>query len=296
MKKLLLSAIICSMVIGLAGCGTDGGDDGSEPGSAVSSLSSSTVSSQLDTEGTVSVSQADSDENQSEYIKWRGIMLYRPGNFTGEDVFATNISSGKISTDDTVYLYLQDTGSVSDQYNAGTYSLEDVPETYSNAVYKIVDEFFPSYREDYTMTVDTEKKVDVLGTTFLRRTGTIHCEEYKEVADLYYAAYYGIVDTPGMLTEDCPVVWLTFAECTDEKTKDDVEQLVDKMAETATFDEEDLKNAQEYWSKNSDADSSSTETSSSEEESSEESSSEIDTETEMDTEIDTDTDSVTAVD
>lgn len=259
MKKLLLSAIICSMVIGLAGCDTDNDGVASEPSATDSPVSSSTVSLS-ESEQTISSTsdEANDTDSDSEYWNWRGINVYLPSSFTGErQVFAKDIFSGKMSTDDTIYYYLQDTGSVSEEYNAGNYTLEDVPEYYSNAVYQIVYEFFRSYESDYTVTVDTEKKVDVLGTTFLRRTGTIHTEyRNDETHDLYYAAYYGVVDTPGMFTEDCPVVWLTFAECTDEKTKADVELVVDTIAETATFNEEDVRIMQEYTSDSSSEESS----------------------------------------
>lgn len=84
----------------------------------------------------------------------------------------------------------------------------------------------------------TEEECEILGSTFLRRTGVIHGNEIgRENTDYYYIVYGGIVEREGLVVESdrAPVIWGFVTE--NEARIPEIEGYADTIAKYAEWEE-----------------------------------------------------------
>lgn len=182
--------------------------------------------------------QSNKQTNSTEYnYNLFGISVNIPEGleFTNID-YKYCIWEGNISTDDTIYFATDQFCSYYAFYDSyDSDSFKDAPDIMNSFFVDIIDNFYPAGTANTTISVDSEKEVEMLGYNFIRRTGTVHAEKLDESTELSYAAYYGIIDLPEGDFTNTPVIWVAFSKCDDDKTKLDLENIVDNVKNKAYF-------------------------------------------------------------
>lgn len=234
MKKKAFFAALAALVL-VTGCG----DQKTTSDSTSNSVEHSSQET-IENNDNFSHDEEDSDVNLNDDVledttfDWYGIGMNVPADFEDANVYSHYVWKGKNASENIVYYELDQIPDY--PYIAtGEYFLADTPDIMREYFLEIVDEFFPAGTVDSTISVDSEEQTMFLDFEAIRRTGTIHAEKYGESAELYYAAYYSIIDFPKGNYKKIPAMWVAFSESMDEVTRQDIEDIVDTAAEKAHY-------------------------------------------------------------
>lgn len=237
-RSFLIISIVISSVI-LCSCG-----DKTTPQETVgnSSKVDETTSDMKEENTTLSSTESVEQDNSgvSDYYNWDYLNFYLPAWLKYEDVYGYNVYSGTLNTEDKIFYHFASSGYYDDtreDYIEG-YNYLNAPDIIGYSLDKVVYEFYPYFKDKYSVSVEKEETVECNGYNFLKRSGIIHAEKYAdtgEVADLNYIAYYGCMNMKMFDDRSVPMMWAAFSEVTDEKTLVDMELLVDTAAKDAEW-------------------------------------------------------------
>lgn len=126
-----------------------------------------------------------------------------------------------------------------DYYASDCYGLDDVWEILNESLYKNINNIY-SVCELGDAEIATTEKVDFLGTEFIRSTGSIPMiTNSNDELDLYYAAYYGILDFPANDSfpefKSVPIMWIAWSNRGTYSIRTEMEKIVDTVAENASW-------------------------------------------------------------
>ena len=110
---------------------------------------------------------------------------------------------------------------------------------------KDLNKMFPSYESKFSLSVDSQEEAILLEQQFIRVTGIAHCEMEDKIHNVQFTAYFGQWDFKTALNEGekpadlshSPVFIVAFAECTNDKTQDDVNNAADYIAQHIEYGE-----------------------------------------------------------
>lgn len=246
MKKifnlLIISVMLMSILLAFTGCGNN--KKGETTSNNEISNSTTTNSNNSNTENKTGQSTQSNTldySSDSNYYNWDYLKLYLPKWLKWEDVYGYNVYSGSLNTTDKIYYHFASSGyydQTREDYIEG-YNYLDAPKIIGYSLDKVVYEFYPYFKDKYSISVEKEETVKCNGYNFIKRSGIIHSEKYAdkgEVVDLNYVAYYGCMDMKMFDGRSVPMMWAAFSEVTDEKTLEDMEMLVDTAANNMKFE------------------------------------------------------------
>lgn len=173
------------------------------------------------------ISLADSSSRSTEkYESFHGYMYSHPSHFDMQKYIlssAQKVFIGKLNTDHEVNLFLkQKELDVVDN---------DVAAAFNPYVHDVLAKKYHVLSIGCSYVSENEEKVTLLGKDFVRQTGIINTDFYDAdvgVSQLYYTAYYGLMDFPEDSYVNQPMIIMAFSEGTDEQTKKDVQAVADQ--------------------------------------------------------------------
>lgn len=212
-------------------------DSGSSNVILENSDSSDTDNSPTDNSSESTTDTQTEPETEPELPKTRAVggsfRLYIPSSF--EDMLASDRGLFKqtLENGDEVYFLHSAAADYAEARDDNDFTEYDVPAILQDRIYTDIKHYYPSYKENLSFTTETEEPKTVLDFPFLFRTGMMHTEMMDKIADLHYAAYYGVVTYAIYDIEKAPIQWLAFCDTDDPDTIQHLEELVHNAAESA---------------------------------------------------------------
>lgn len=190
-------------------------------------------------EDTASAAETESEAPVIDYTRKLDrylINLEIPGQF--RDLLARDRGLFRETLDSGEEVYFSHNGRMGyEELNGTDYTIYDVPEILKPELISDIDIYYPTDTETLLYTVETEEEREVLGCTFIYRTGIMHTEIHNQQADLHFAGYFGrlYIKDFELGSDYEPIQWLAFCETDDPEIIKYLEELVQNAAENAVY-------------------------------------------------------------
>lgn len=224
MKKIITIIALASM-LGCVSCGEKAqGDSTPVPASNTTDAPTTETTADANTATEEATAEVVESKDESETYNWFGVEMYMPEGYN------VSVSDGypeaKFKDGDDLYTYSLYAYATEDVDSMTAESFKD--KAYAELVvdYLIDKQFSCSYVKENT--IESEEKVQVNGSEFIRQQGVYLLSDTFEEREAAYVAYFGIMEFEHSSKQ--PAAWMVLCSNTDDASKAEVARIADTAA------------------------------------------------------------------